>query len=429
MVEIIEKSFVVPLEETPKQSIWLSCFDQMALRDYTPTVYLYRPKEGELDILSTAAALKLALSKALVHFYPMAGRLELDGDGRCEIRCTGDGILFVVARSDRSVYEQFGDLTPSPEIRQALIPTVASAEPPAAILAMMQLTFFKCGRVILGVATHHLTVDGTSALHFINTWADIARGSIVDNLPIKPHFDRSLLCARSPPHVLFDHHAEYMPNSNNLTTQKPFSCVILKLFKNQVSQLKISERPLTTFQAVTSLVWRCVCIARGLPADQISRLYITVSIRNRLSPPLPAGFFGNAYCRTSVLASVGEICLSNSINFAAEKIREAIDKVNDDYARSVIDYLDGDKTIWKHNHGSNDLNVISWLTMPVYYANFGWGKPEFLRRASIVCGGKVYLMRNPEDDGGVYVPISLETEIMERFKMVFYRDLGVFSKV
>lgn len=138
MVEIVETSFVVPSEETPKHSIWLSNIDLKNNRDYTPAVYVYRPSRG-LDLHSTAGSLKQAMAKALVHFYPLAGRLELDPDGRCEIDCTGDGVLFVVGRFDGRV-DEFGDFTPSPEMRRLLVPSVESAEPPSAVLFMVQVS-------------------------------------------------------------------------------------------------------------------------------------------------------------------------------------------------------------------------------------------------------------------------------------------------
>lgn len=66
--------------------------------------------------------LKQALSKALVPFYPMAGRLRRDDDGRIEIDCNGEGVLFVEAETT-SVIDDFGDFAPTLELRR-LIPTV-----------------------------------------------------------------------------------------------------------------------------------------------------------------------------------------------------------------------------------------------------------------------------------------------------------------
>lgn len=65
---------------------------------------------------------KEGLSKALVQFYPMAGRLRRDEDGRIEIDCNAEGVLFVVAETS-SVIDDFGDFAPTLELKK-LIPSV-----------------------------------------------------------------------------------------------------------------------------------------------------------------------------------------------------------------------------------------------------------------------------------------------------------------
>ncbi|MFS7940403.1 putative shikimate O-hydroxycinnamoyltransferase [Helianthus anomalus] len=78
-------------------------------------------------------------------------------------------------------------------------------------LLVLQVTYFKCGGVSLTVSMHHYLAYGPSAMHFINTWADMARGLDI-NLP--PFIDRTLLRARDPPQPTFEH-IEYSPRSNN----------------------------------------------------------------------------------------------------------------------------------------------------------------------------------------------------------------------
>ncbi|XP_072953407.1 putrescine hydroxycinnamoyltransferase 2-like [Typha angustifolia] len=132
MVEILESTLVVPSEETPNHQLWLSNLDQVASRVYTPTVYLYRSK-GEPEFFS-AQTLKSSLGKALVPFYPLAGRLGLDQNGRLEINCTGDGVPFVVARSGSTI-DDFKDFAPSQEIRDSFVPPVESVDPPCVLVA------------------------------------------------------------------------------------------------------------------------------------------------------------------------------------------------------------------------------------------------------------------------------------------------------
>ncbi|XP_028124854.1 shikimate O-hydroxycinnamoyltransferase-like [Camellia sinensis] len=132
--------------------------------------------------------MKLGLSRVLVPFYPMAGRLGRDEDGRIEIDCNAEGVLFVEAVTEACV-DDFGDFAPTLELRQ-LIPTVdysggISSYP----LLVLQVTYFKCGGVSLGVGMQHHVADGASGLHFVNTWSDMTHGL---DLTIPPFIDRTL---------------------------------------------------------------------------------------------------------------------------------------------------------------------------------------------------------------------------------------------
>ncbi|KAI4976592.1 hypothetical protein ZWY2020_050199 [Hordeum vulgare] len=142
-VEILESCMVTPSEATPKHAVWLSNLDLLVARGHTPTVYTYRPCSD--PAFFSPDVLKAALSRALVPFYPLAGRLAQDDAGRPEISCSGEGVLFVTARAD-STLDVLGDFAPSDELRRTLVPS-ADASGLGGILAMFQLTSFECGGV------------------------------------------------------------------------------------------------------------------------------------------------------------------------------------------------------------------------------------------------------------------------------------------
>nr|GFD29057.1 uncharacterized acetyltransferase At3g50280-like [Tanacetum cinerariifolium] len=50
---------------------------------------------------------------------------------------------------------------------------------------------------------------------------------------------------------------------------------------------------ISSLQAVSALVWRCITRARRLPQDAETVCKLATSNRHRLNPPLPEDYFGN----------------------------------------------------------------------------------------------------------------------------------------
>jgi shikimate O-hydroxycinnamoyltransferase len=142
VVQVVESSFVVPSEPTPSEGLWLSPLDLiLANRGHTPTVYLYSSSSNAVaaaDGFFDVARLKEAMAKTLVAFYPLAGRLGVNNDGRAEITCTGEGALFVVAHADLTVGDIEDDFRPSPELRRLFVPRI---EPASVVLAIQVSSF------------------------------------------------------------------------------------------------------------------------------------------------------------------------------------------------------------------------------------------------------------------------------------------------
>lgn len=285
----------------------------------------------------------------------------------------------------------------------------------------------------LGTAMHHFVIDGRSAFHFMRTWSSIARGDTAATVP--PSLDRTPLRARPQPAVHFDHTHEYggrttRPSTTGGTTtannnKAEYASAILRVTGAQVAALRVrAGAAVSTFRALVAHVWRCACAARALAPDAESRLYTMVDMRARLSPPLPDTFFGNAVARTSVSARVGDL-LTSPLGFAARRLRGATGH-GDEYARSVLDYLETADLAAMPRGGlaGADLRVISWLGMPSYDADFGWGEPALLAPALMYYPGFVYLLNCPGKGGDVAVAVALEPEHIELFKELFFEELA-----
>ena len=108
-----EPVHVVPSEPTPHQFKNLSDIDnQEILRIHVPMIHYYR-NEPSMRGKDLVKVIKEALSKALVYYYPLAGRLREGPRGKLMVECTGEGVLFIEADADVRL-EEFGDRLPPP---------------------------------------------------------------------------------------------------------------------------------------------------------------------------------------------------------------------------------------------------------------------------------------------------------------------------
>lgn len=300
---------IVPAEPTWTGRFPLAEWDQVGTITHVPTVYFYdKPSDSfQGNVVET---LKNSLSRALFHFYPLAGRLRWLSRGRLELDCNAAGATLIVAESEAELSD-FNNILGTPEFEK-LVPQVNYKSPIETIpLFLAQVTKFKCGRISLSIKVSHAVVDGQSALHFMSEWGRIARGEPLKTIPF---LDRKILWAGEPLPP-FASSPQYegkefeepplLIGKTNCVEEREKETVVamLKLSKIQLEKLRsrvnTSEyaepaRGFTRYETVTGHVWRCACKARGHSPEQPTGLVICVDVRSRVQPPLPRGYFGNA---------------------------------------------------------------------------------------------------------------------------------------
>ncbi|KAF3789842.1 Shikimate O-hydroxycinnamoyltransferase [Nymphaea thermarum] len=444
-IAVRDSTLVPPSSETPRLGLWLSNLDRAMVIVHVPCVYFYRPN-GSNNFFDTKV-MKESLGRILVPFYPFAGRLcRREEDGPLEINCNGDGALFVEADAEGEI-DDFGDFAPSMELRQ-LIPEVdyqnqdISSHPllmvqeeyfiipvqkSSSILTFPQVTFFKCGGVCLGVAMHHTVVDACGFIHFMNSWSDVAHGMEVSCPPI---IERTILRARNPPRPAFEHPVykpycapEPIVPAKDPPEQKPQNSklcgAIFRFSRDQLARLKEkvkegdnSTTRYTTFNSLTVHIWRCVSLARGLDDLQPTKLTVSVDGRKRLRPEIPNYYFGNVVYIVDVPLVSGDL-KSQPMHCAASKVQDALLRMDDDYLRSALDYLEQqpDVGVVVDRAGlqkRSGLTMASWARLPVYDADFGWGKPIYMGTVVLSVDGLGYILPSPSDDGGLSVQVLLQ---------------------
>ncbi|KAL3825564.1 hypothetical protein ACJIZ3_021593 [Penstemon smallii] len=448
-VTLNSSCLVQPAEPTWIGLMPLTESDQIGVLSHVPTIYFYSPSKNFLTPKDTIfTTLKTSLSKVLVHFYPLAGRLRwLDGS-RLELNCNNKGVQLIEASCDAKL-DDLGDFTPSHNFHY-LIPQIDYKAPIEEIpLLIVQLTKFSCGGITLSYTISHAVVDGQSALHFISEWARLARG---EPLGTTPFLDRKVLRAGDPPTAKprFQHEQFQPPplligqSSSKNESKKATNITMLKLSKPQVEALKNeanktrfhndSARAYTRYESIAGHIWRSACKARGHAHEQPTAVGICVDIRKRMQPPLPEKFFGNAIVDVIATGLSGEL-VTRPLGYAASRIREAIDKVTSEYVHSAIDFLKNlkDLSMLQDIHalrtnqgpfyGNPNLGVISWMMLPLYGLDFGWGKEVFMAPGTHDCDGDSLILPGYDGDGSLVVALCLQAMCMEDFKKYFYDDI------
>nr|GEV52339.1 shikimate O-hydroxycinnamoyltransferase [Tanacetum cinerariifolium] len=241
------------------------------------------------DNFFDAKVLKGALSRALVSFYPLGGRLKENESGRIEI----DSVNYSLGIES--------------------IP-----------LLVLQVTYFECGGVSLGVGMQHYVADGLSAMHFIKTWSEMARG--VDLTVPPPFIDRTILRARDPPQPAFEH-VEYNP----LHRLNHHHSIRSKLFGNVV----FTTTPIAVAGEIQSNPsWYAASKIRDALVIRSSNYLRSTIDYFELQPDLKA--LGSGIVQTYKLAN---------------------------------------------------LAITSWSRLPIHDADFGWGRPIFMGPGGLVVEG------------------------------------------
>ncbi|TVU34578.1 hypothetical protein EJB05_16415 [Eragrostis curvula] len=424
-----EPSLVQPAEETPNGLYYLSNLDQN-IAVIVQTVYCFRAVGND----RACDVLRESLAKVLVPYYPLAGRLTISGDGKLVVDCTGDGAVFVEAEADCAMAD-IGDVTePDPSVLGRLVYSVPGAKNILEMpLLAAQVTKFKCGGFVLGLAINHCMFDGVGAMQFVNSWGETARGL---PLSLPPVLDRAVLRARDPPQVAFPHHefAQITDDEDGYDEGSveqhggepllhrsfrftPASIARIKALAAAQEQELDGGRACTTFEALAGFVWSARTRALGMSPSRRSKLLFAVDGRPRFSsPPLPPGYFGNAIVLTSASCAAGELTLtqqaSPALPRAVRLVRGAVEAVTDAYMRSAVDYFEATRA---RPSLASTLLITAWSRLPFRAADFGWGPPAAYGPAALPEKEVALFLSCGEEGGGVRVLLGLPAPAMAEF--------------
>lgn len=418
IVKLDEPTLVPPAEETKKGMYFLSNLDQNIAVPMRTVFFYKRDSKGNEDAVKV---IKNALSKLLVHYYPLAGRLKISSEGKLIVDCTGEGVVFVEAEANCAIDEIVEISKLDPLILKKMVYDIPGAQnilqmPPL----VAQVTKFKDGGFVMGMCMNHCMLDGVAAVEFVNSWGATARG-----LPLKvpPYLDRNILKARNPPKVEFPHHEfaeiEDISNTSKLYEEELFYrsfCFdpekLEKLKKIALENKKLTK--CTTFETLTAFVWKARCQALKMKPDQQTKLLFAVDGRQRFVPPLPEGFAGNGIVLANSLTRAGEL-LENPLSFVVGLVQEAVNIVTDDYMRSAIDYFE---TTRAKPSLAATLLISTWSRLAFHATDFGWGEAFLSGPVGLPEKEVVLFLPNGQQKRGINVVLGLPASAMNVFEQL-----------
>ncbi|KAF7819390.1 Omega-hydroxypalmitate O-feruloyl transferase [Senna tora] len=415
-----EPTLVAPAEETQKGMYFLSNLDQN-IAVIVRTVYCF--KSAEKGNEKAGEVIKNALKKVLVHYHPLAGRLNISSEGKLIVDCTGEGALFVEAEANCSI-EEVGDITkPDPWTLGKLVYDIPDAKhmlqmPPL----VAQVTKFKCGGFALGLCMNHCMFDGIGAMEFVNSWGEVARGQ---PLSIPPFLDRSILKARNPPKI--EHlHQEFADIEDKSGTHGLYEDeMVYRSFcfdPERLKQLKMKAmedgvlNSCTTFEVLSAFVWIARTKALKLLPEQQTKLLFAVDGRAKFDPPLPKGYCGNGIVLTNSVCQAGELS-DKPFSFAVRLIQDAIKMVTDNYMRSAIDYFEVTRA---RPSLACTLLITTWSRLAFHTTDFGWGEPVLSGPVSLPEKEVILFLSHGIERKNINVLLGLPATAMKIFQELMH---------
>ncbi|GLJ29800.1 hypothetical protein SUGI_0588520 [Cryptomeria japonica] len=375
-VKIVESCLVPPCLPSPRATLYLSNLDNQPLvRTDSNVLLVYEVCENVLP--DPAKTIREALSKVLVYYYPVAGRLRKKEDGKLQVECTGEGVLFVEAMVDKSL-SVLGDLDQlKPSFKQLLFRFPSNTAIEDVHPMVIQVNHFACGGFVVAVSFQHMVCDGRGVGQFLKGLGEMARGHVKPS--IEPVWYRELLKPKNIPVHDLELTKEKIESTSDSwipLIYKESTQMSLTLDFETVKYVKdgIMLECLdncTTFEIVAALVWQARTRVLEIPHTQNVSIFFAVDVRRSFNPPLPNGYYGNGVVAIGAQAIAHDV-INQPLSYLVNMIKKTKMSLTNEYLISIIDTDQFLLDIY-----SNQANIIlsDWRWLGFNEVDFGSGSP------------------------------------------------------
>ncbi|XP_038886246.1 stemmadenine O-acetyltransferase-like [Benincasa hispida] len=417
-LEVTSEELVKPSSPTPAnlRRYKLSFLDQVTADVYNPMVYFYQlNRDSNFTKIQIKNHLKNTLSAVLSDYYPLAGRVNY---ADFVIDCNDDGIPFLETRVKFNLHDVVS--RSFPEDLNCLVPF--ELDRLNEISMGVQLNFFECGGIGLGVCVSHKIADALSFFSVVNSWARAARGEA--EAIGRPHLVAAKLF---PPR-----NAAVYNTGNSIVRDRVARRFVIDGSKVEAIREKYAERAAmegqrrpTKVEALSAFIYgRFLAAIEDESSAQTDRLFLvchTVNIRQKLDPPLPQNAFGNYYRNAMTLPSAQTLADPNCCALVNE-VRLQIAKINAEFLRQFQEENAQVEIIKATSARFAKGEIVSCAftslcRFPLYDADFGWGSPLWAASPALPFKNLVVFMDTKSGDGAVDAIVHLKESHMKRFEV------------
>ncbi|XP_028117872.1 deacetylvindoline O-acetyltransferase-like [Camellia sinensis] len=393
-VVVTSKQAIKPSNQTPHYlcQLKLSFLDQKQQPHYLPFVYFYASGLNKATSVRRSEKLKKSLSETLSWFYPLAGRVK----DNLFVDCNDAGVPFLEVQVESSLdhvvgqsncNSQLNNLFPYPDFDDA-----------GDLLLAVQVNFFQCGGMAIGLCTSHKIADGLSIVMFMKFWAAVSRGD--HSIWFIPN---SVWPTSFPLHLI----PTPITTSTALALQKTRSLQKVSCLATPPSLLLKPNTPPPPPLLSIRLVLRHSLLLYGIdirpPLKE--RQYVEKELHH--CPPLPF-LAAMALLVPPPLKkdAIGEDCGS-----LVTQMRDGIRKVDSDFVRKLqeggsggMEGLNSKILEESGNKGGGGEAVFSLVfsslaRFPLYETDFGWERPVWVTLGMLSLDNIVFFFPIRTDDG------------------------------
>lgn len=401
-------------------------YAQSGLLYHMPTSQQVRDVSKSTHTTSLIDHLRASLSRTLDFYPPFCGRLEAtteqSGTTSFFINCNNAGVQFNHAIADGVTIHDIMESNFVPHVVRDFFSLngVQNQEATSQPCLAVQVTELVDG-IFIGCTNNHVVVDGTSFWNFYNSWAELSRGSsIISKIPtLKRDFpfkiDHFYSNRISIPNERINSGDKFIPPAVQMLRERVFH-----FSKENVSKLKakanleMNTTKISSLQAVLAHVWCSVIRCRRLDhSHETTTFEVSINMRERLNPPLPEGFFGNAIYPATTTIKTREL-VEYGFGWAALQINEMIASHDHEKLKCIYEnwMKNPEITKWGDLPG-NYFMLHNSPRFSFYKYDFGWGKP-IAHRSGIgnMLEGKITVSPGLEE-GSIILEICLSSETIQ----------------